>query len=226
MKVVMSNNVVASNNAVNAYFIRYAEKITLRPYHHGNLREELLARAMEIVRERGVAELSLRELARDVGVSHAAPRRHFADRQALLDALAVAGYARFGEVLRAAADAATDEDYVGRMRAEAHAFIGFATTNADLLELMFSSKHGAHADEVEIAAQAAFGPVLELILSGQESGLLPAGDPERVGLVHLATIQGIATLLATGMVTPDQVDGLIEDATTQFLAAAAVQTQA
>ena len=45
-----------------------------RSYHHGNLREALLARAAEIVRERGVADLSLREIARDVGVSHAAPR--------------------------------------------------------------------------------------------------------------------------------------------------------
>ena len=62
-----------------------------RPYHHGNLREALLVQAMTTLREGGVEALSLRELARAVGVSHAAPRRHFPDRQALLDALAERG---------------------------------------------------------------------------------------------------------------------------------------
>ncbi len=63
-----------------------------RPYHHGNLRTALLAQAEKTVRERGVQDLSLRELAREVGVSHGAPRRHFPDRQALLNALAESGF--------------------------------------------------------------------------------------------------------------------------------------
>ena len=71
-----------------------------RPYHHGNLRTALLAAAQQTVRERGVAALSLRELAREVGVSHGAPRRHFPDRQALLDALAEDGFERLGGELR------------------------------------------------------------------------------------------------------------------------------
>ncbi|CAM5729343.1 hypothetical protein SALBM217S_04935 [Streptomyces griseoloalbus] len=57
-----------------------------RPYHHGNLRTELLDAAERSLRVHGVDRLSLRDLARDVGVSHAAPRRHFADRRALLAA--------------------------------------------------------------------------------------------------------------------------------------------
>jgi hypothetical protein len=82
LKVVMSNNVVDDNNDVNVYFCRYGpEAMTERPYHHGNLRTALLTQAERTVRERGVKELSLRELARDVGVSHAAPRRHFPDRR-------------------------------------------------------------------------------------------------------------------------------------------------
>ena len=85
----MSNNVVVDNNAVNDNFDPLpSASVNERPYHHGNLRQALLAQAERTVRERGVQELSLRELAREVGVSHAAPRRHFPDRQALLDALA------------------------------------------------------------------------------------------------------------------------------------------
>src|ERR1700716_619769 len=87
-----------------------------RPYHHGNLRSALLAQAERTVRERGVQELSLRELAREVGVSHGAPRRHFPDRQALLDALSEAGFARLGAELRTAADGA-GEEFPARLRA-------------------------------------------------------------------------------------------------------------
>src|ERR1700732_2252376 len=89
-----------------------------RPYHHGNLRTALLVAAERTVRERGAQNLSLRELAREVGVSHGAPRRHFPDRQALLDALADAGFARLGADLRSAADGA-GEDFQARLRATA-----------------------------------------------------------------------------------------------------------
>src|ERR1700731_4065763 len=111
-----------------------------RPYHHGNLRTALLAQAERTVREHGVQDLSLRELAREVGVSHGAPRRHFPDRQALLGALAEAGFARLGAELRTAADGA-GEAFPARLRATAAAYVSFATRDAALLELMFAGKH-------------------------------------------------------------------------------------
>src|SRR5213592_1296667 len=92
---------------------RYAGEVTAtgtpRSYHHGNLRAALLEGAERMLAERGSGELSLRELAREVGVSHAAPRRHFPDRQALLDALAEAGFARLGSELRTAVDGAGED---------------------------------------------------------------------------------------------------------------------
>ncbi len=192
-----------------------------RPYHHGNLREALLAQAQQTIRERGVAALSLRELARETGVSHAAPRRHFPDRQALLDALALAGFHRLGSELRAAVEEAPT-DFPAQLRAAGRAYIEFATQDAELLELMFAGKHAGHAEALEQAAQDAFAVVLELILRGQAERVLPAGDPERIGLVHLASIQGIASLLNGGMVRPEQVEPLVDDAVGQFLAAASI----
>ena len=59
-----------------------------RPYHHGNLRQALIDGALELIEERGVSALTLREVARRVGVTHAAPQRHFADRAALVDRIA------------------------------------------------------------------------------------------------------------------------------------------
>jgi len=68
-------------------------------YHHGNLRQVLLEKAAESIRERGVGGLSLRDLARRAGVSHGAPARHFPDKAALLTALATDVLERFRAVL-------------------------------------------------------------------------------------------------------------------------------
>jgi AcrR family transcriptional regulator len=187
-----------------------------RPYHHGNLRAALLEQAERTVREQGADQLSLRELARQVGVSHGAPRRHFPDRQALLDALAESGFDRLGDELRLAVDAA-GEGFEARLRASATAYVRFATRDATLLELMFAGKHREHADALDDAANRAFAVLLDVILQGQRDGVLEPGDPERVGLVLFATMQGIAALVTGGMVDEGQLDGLVDDAITHFV---------
>jgi AcrR family transcriptional regulator len=187
-----------------------------RPYHHGNLRTALLAQAQRTVRERGVSELSLRELARDVGVSHAAPRRHFPDRQALLDALAVAGFDRLGAELRAAMASAGD-NFQDRLQATSGAYIQFAIEDAELLDLMFAGKHRESADMLVEAADRAFAVLFELIIQGQADDALEPGDPERVGLVLFATVQGLAALVTSGMVEAGQLDWLLPDAIAHFL---------
>lgn len=187
-----------------------------RPYHHGNLRTALLAEAERTVRERGVQDLSLRELARAVGVSHGAPRRHFPDRRALLDALAEAGFERLGTELRSALAGAGD-DFQARLRATAAAYVRFATRDAALLELMFAGKRHEQSGALHEAADRAFSVMLELIEQGQADGVLDSGQPERVGLVLFATIQGIAALVTGGMVRAEQRDELVADAIAHFL---------
>jgi AcrR family transcriptional regulator len=196
--------------------IERAHEPTERPYHHGNLRGALLAAAERTVRERGVQELSLRELAREIGVSHAAPRRHFPDRQALLDALAESGFERLTAELRAAADRA-GEEFQPRLEATAAAYIRFATHDPALLDLMFAAKDGATQPSLHDAMERAFSVLIELIVQGQAIGRLQPGDPERVGLVLFSTVQGIAALLTAGMIAPEQLDELTTDAIAQFL---------
>ena len=190
--------------------------MTERPYHHGNLRSALLAQAERTVREHGVGQLSLRELAREIGVSHAAPRRHFSDRQALLDALAEAGFARLGSELRAAADEA-GEDFEPRLQATAAAYVRFATRDAAMLELMFAGKSQQQSGTLHDAADRAFSVVLELIEQGQADGALDGSEPERVGLILFATLQGIAALLTSGIVHADQLGEFVTDAIAHFL---------
>src|SRR3954468_21036415 len=118
-----------------------------RPYHHGSLRAALLSCAERTLSEEGAGELSLRELARRVGVSHAAPRRHFADKQALLDALAGDGFQRLGAG-RSASRAAAAPGVSGRMRAFGETYVRFATRHGALLELMYAGKHRPGAESV------------------------------------------------------------------------------
>lgn len=189
-----------------------------RPYHHGNLRAALLDAAGRSLRERGADQLSLRDLAREVGVSHAAPRRHFPDRQALLDALAETGFADLDTTLRTAlADA--DADFPSRVRVAMTAYVRFATENAALLELMYASKHRPGATRIVEAARAPFALLSELIRQGQEAGSLQPGDPERVGIVLFATLQGLASLINGNIVRPELLDGLVETTVEQFVRA-------
>lgn len=186
-------------------------------YHHGNLRTALLEAAAQTLRDGGVDQLSLRELARQVGVSHAAPRRHFPDRQALLDALAVSGFERIRDELRSALDAA-DADFTGRFRAVALTYVRFATEDSALLELMFTSKHRPGADaRIEEAAIESIEPMRDVVLQGQAEDRMPAGDPDRVGMVAFAMLHGIATLANSRFIAADELPGVLEQAIEQFV---------
>jgi AcrR family transcriptional regulator len=214
----MDNNVDSVHNDVNDNFLRYAAHLVMseRPYHHGNLRNALLEQAERTVRERGVDALSLRELAREAGVSHGAPRRHFPDRQALLDALVETGFARLGAELRAAADGAGD-DFMSRLQATAAAYVRFATDDAAMLELMFAGKRREPSGALHAAADRAFSVMLELIRQGQTEGALEPGEPERIGLMLFATLQGTAALVTGGIVPVEQRDALLADAIEHFV---------
>jgi len=181
--------------------------VTPRPYHHGNLRLALLEQAERTLADGG--ELSLRELARQIGVSHAAPRRHFPDKQALLDALAEDGFERLGDALRDALGKAGD-DFEARMLAFARAYAGFAVDHAALLELMFAGKHRPDAAEsLRQAADRAFEASLALFVEGQATGDVVAGDPERIGMVAFGTVHGLAALANSQMLDRAALDDLL-----------------
>jgi len=182
-----------------------------RPYHHGNLREALL-RAGERALEAGGAEnLSLRELAREVGVSHAAPRRHFPDRQALLDALALSGWERLGATLEAAVLAAGD-DFDARLLGLARAYVDVATRHPALVALMFATKHQAGASPALAAAgERALAPALAAVADGQAAGAVVPGDPEQVAIVAFAALQGLVALASNGMLDDTPLTAMLDD---------------
>ena len=186
---------------------------TARPYHHGNVRPALLAAA-----ERALAdgrELSLRELAREIGVSHAAPRRHFAGKQALLDALAYDGFERLGREMAAAA--VPDGDFRVGLRAIARTYVRFATEHAALLDLMYAGKHQPGADALREAADRAFAIPLALFAQAQERGEIAAGDGLRAGLVTWSAFHGLAAMANSGLTGDEPLEPLVDLAVDQLL---------
>ena len=173
-----------------------------RTYHHGNLRSALLS-AAETALAAG-EDLSMRELARQVGVSHAAPRRHFADKQALLDALAEDGFIRLGEALRAAV---ADGEFPERLLGFARTYVAFAIEHAALLDLMWAGKHRLEA--VRLASDQAFTAPLALIAEGQATGEVVAGDLEEVGTLAVATLHGLAAMVNNGMLEAAAMDAIV-----------------
>jgi AcrR family transcriptional regulator len=183
-----------------------------RPFHHGNLRAELLERAEIMLRQRGVDELSLRELAREAGVSHGAPRTHFVDRRALLDALAVRGFERLSASMQVSGSSEPD-DHIAGLTASAHAYVDFATGDAALLEVMWSAvKERDAAPEVLVAVGQFFATVEAQVAAGIASGSLVGHDVERLTLLISATMQGIGAFASAGRTTSEQNDALIDDA--------------
>nr|WP_093699159.1 TetR/AcrR family transcriptional regulator [Streptomyces sp. 2231.1] len=167
-----------------------------RPYHHGDLRAALLESAERTLREKGAGALSLREMARDIGVSHAAPGRHFKDKQALIDALALDGYERLNEALSSAADR-PDQSFEQQMTALARAYLGFAVENPELLELMFARKHDPDSSaQLAAAVDQSLGSFTRMIADAQERGEIVQGDPERITTVAAASLHGLAALIA------------------------------
>ncbi|WP_067465252.1 TetR/AcrR family transcriptional regulator [Nocardia amamiensis] len=186
----------------------------VRSYHHGDLRAELLQRAEATLRESGVGGLSLRRLARDIGVSHAAPTRHFKDKQALLDALAVSGFERLAAALGQTATGSIE----GRIRAMARIYLRFATENSALVALMFARRHSpAAGDAMSQAVDAVFAIPVALITEAQARGEVIAGEPRRIALSAVAALQGLATFVSSGVFAAETADELLDETTTHMI---------
>jgi AcrR family transcriptional regulator len=175
-------------------------KPATRPYHHGNLRQELLRAAEAALEARGVQPLSLRELSRELGVSHASPQRHFATKQDLLNALATVGFQRLDSISAKAA-ATRGLDFNARLTKVALAHLGFALKHPALLALMFEAKRQpALPPELLTALHAAFSHVPRILKEGQDAGKIVPGDPYRLALTIGAVVQGLVAISIDGKI--------------------------
>jgi AcrR family transcriptional regulator len=171
-----------------------------KPYHHGDLREGLLRAAETILDRDGIGALSLRAVAREAGVTHAAPRHHFGDLTGLLTALAASGYVRLREGSLAQAEAAGPNPR-SRLIASGRGYVAFARAHPGLLQLMLRSERlDWSALALSDAAAAAFA--LLTPRDAQRSGQPQpsAFDSLVLAIERLALVHGLATLLVDGRV--------------------------
>lgn len=170
--------------------------MTSKSYHHGNLRAELLDSAIEQLREVGVEDLSLRALARAIGVSQTAPYRHFSDKSELLAAMATRGYQNLLRALRAAGDTAGDCPSE-QLIAFAHAYVDYAANNPQLFKLMFGPavQPIGKYPELREASLETFQLVQEILHRGIEMGMFHSvEDLHYLTNAAWSAIYGLATL--------------------------------
>lgn len=167
-------------------------------YHHGDLRRALLQQAVRTIQTQGVERLTLRGVGETLGVSRTALYRHFADKEALLAAVAGEGF----RVLRTELVEAWERGGGGRAGFDAMgvAYVRFATEHPSHYRVMFGGFVDPGASDAELAAagSAAFQVLVDALMAQQKDGLVRADDPMALALFVWANVHGIAMLAIDG----------------------------
>ncbi len=191
-----------------------------RSYHHGDLRQALVDAAVAVLRERGVQALTLRAVARAVGVSHTAPYRHFKNRRALVAAVAEDAFVRMGAAIGRAVQGG--EPGLPALRRGMAAYVRFAHEHPAEYRVMFGPELARRDDlpELEGTALGVFGLLRGGIARLQQGGAIGKGDPGLMAITAWATLHGLVMLSLDGQteVTGSSVDTLV-DVTTGLLLA-------
>jgi AcrR family transcriptional regulator len=169
-------------------------------YHHGDLRSACVRAARELFEEDGSAGLSLRAVARRAGVSPSAPYRHFADRDALVSAVAAVGYRELAEGLAAAHPSPSTSD---DLAAVAVAYVQFALEHPALFRVMFVEPCDPSSDERVVATAA-----ISVYVGNIVRHAFPGADPDALATAVWALVHGLAFLHLDGKLdssTPDAV---------------------
>jgi AcrR family transcriptional regulator len=172
----------------------------MRSYHHGNLRRALLDAAMELFAKRGRFDFTLRELARAAGVTHNAPYRHFADRWALLDALAAEGFQMLRE-WEARTGMPRKDDPRARVLRLGEAYVQFALAHPNHFRLMFLRPLEDASAELVRVQQETFAVLEDAIEVARTSGVLRDSlSTKEAVLAAWALVHGLASLAVSGQV--------------------------
>ncbi|MEL6129327.1 MAG: TetR/AcrR family transcriptional regulator [Cyanobacteria bacterium J06628_4] len=166
-------------------------------YHHGDLRQTLIDVALALISEnRDGKTLSMREVARRAGVSNAAPYRHFADKDALLAAVAETGFRLLTAALKAGVESVTD-DPVRSLQASGVAYVKFAIAHPAYYRVMFSAfQPGESAcPDLNDAGDEAFSVLVGAITQGQTANKIKPGDPQQLAWVAWSLVHGLAMLV-------------------------------
>ena len=172
---------------------------TAKPYHHGDLRQECLCAASTLLEESNIASLSLRAVAKKIGVSHAAPYRHFKDKESLLAGIVSQGFDQLSTQL-AEAVAKHPNDPAAQLQEAGFKYVELALKNPQCTQLMFSDI--LPCDDtypgLKESGDTAFDGLKTIIEEGQHAGVFKQGDIELLALTAWSGIHGLSLLLIGG----------------------------
>jgi AcrR family transcriptional regulator len=172
------------------------------PYHHGDLKNALIKAGTEILADKGLGGLSLRQVAKQAGVSHAAPYAHFKDKQALIAAISTEGFKQLYSQIESVKKAHQAEPE-SLLIETAWSYVQFALNEPDRFKLMFSSvleKEKEYPEFVEIS-QDNFQQLVEIIEICQQANILKGGDSDLIALSVWGTVHGFVSLLLEGQIS-------------------------
>ncbi len=183
--------------------------MTSKHYHHGDLKQAVLAAATDMIREQGVHGFSMRQLAQKLGVSRTAAYHHFKDRQQILEALALAGFnehkAWLDELSAQTESDQTRLAFEASYREYIRRYIDFADKNPEIYELMFGAdiwRRQKPSSELEDFAKQVFIDFIAWIKQAQDQRQIGDKYSSRMsGQLAWATIHGICRLIIDGVYT-------------------------
>lgn len=172
-------------------------------YHHGDLKRALVDAALELLRRKGVSGLTLRGVARAAGVSSMAPYHHFADKTALVAAVAEEGFEGLRNAMHAAAN--TSRSPEAKLQQTGVAAVVFAVENPELYRVMFSPELADKTEHPSLAAtaQAAFMVVADAVSRCEPSSAVKPSQSPTTAIASWAMVHGLATLLIDGQLGDD-----------------------
>lgn len=168
-------------------------------YHHGNLHATLVEYAVALIHRRGDINFSLRDLAADVGVSHVSVYRHFSDKAALLNAVAVHGFAILTQALQDAAQG-WDADPAQQLARQGVAYLSMAGRYPGHFACMFApmvSQQG-QTKEVQAASEEAYALVVQTVMRRMQAISATSPSVQSEALRCWALVHGLACLQLSG----------------------------
>lgn len=167
-----------------------------KTYHHGNLKEALISAGLETLSEQGMDGLSLRNVAKKIGVSHTAPYNHFSDKQALLAAISTAGHEQLNKILLDTFEKFKDAS-PNIISEIAWAYLQFAMDNPAKFKLMFSGaleEETDHPNFVEISLKN-ISLLEEIIVFSQRKGQIAEGNVQIIAIRLWSLVHGFTYLM-------------------------------
>lgn len=185
-------------------------------YHHGDTRNALIAAAVATLQTEGIEALSLRKLAKQIGVSHNAPYMHFKDKEGLLVAVSEEGFRVLAERINTAVETA-NKAWMERFQAGCWAYVEFIIEHTGHAQVMFRDYDREEHPDIFTQGSATLELLSGVLQEGQQAGLVTKADGGQQAMLVWSMLHGVASILAARKVPPYVVESYTARQITEHL---------